>query len=335
MKDFILKAVYWLLIVLSITILYSTFCNWFFAAPQFLDDVENKRSWCLKRRNEHYDFAVLGSSRAYGSFDMTVLNNLVKKKGINLGANGSGYIDNFLTLYEFLKNGNTAKVLYLQVDIYSLSSAQSFSNAFHTYQYLPYWNDPTVQEGVQQYLSTEEKIIWKYIPAIRYFKYNKYFSPKEAIRRYKLKNKHKSPFDIPMGGIGLSAKAEPPSMMKNLRPGRKLDNMDILYLKKIISLCRQNKIEVITYKAPESTIVNSKITDIKELYKSVDKILDSLSLVNIKPDPKIECVESNFTDPSHLSQRGRKLFTLYFASKANELYQLNGLIVFPVIPLKP
>jgi hypothetical protein len=321
MKDFIIKATSWILVVISITILYSIFCNWFFSAPQFLDDVENKRSWCLKRKNGRYDFAVLGSSRAYGSFDMSVLNKLIKKNGINLGANGSGYIDNFLTLHKFLKNGNSVKVLYLQVDIYSLSSAQSFSNAFHTYQYLPYWNDSTIQEGVEQYLNTEEKIIWKYFPAIRYFKYNKYFSPKEVIRRYKLKNKHKSPFDVSMGGIGLSAKAEPPSMMKNLRPGRTLDNLDILYLKKIISLCHENKIEVITYKAPESTIVNSKITDIKDLYASVDEMLDSLSLVNIKPDSKIESVESNFTDPSHLSQNGRKLFTLYFASKANDLYK--------------
>lgn len=179
---------------------WGRFCNWFFSKPEYLDDKSNKRAWVVKLRDKKFDRGVLGSSRAYNSFDMASLNRYLGGSDVNLGANGSGYVDNFLTLYLFLANHNHIDTLFLQVDIYSLDSKSNFSNAFHTYQFLPYWSDSIVVRSLWPYLDSKDRVIWTYLPDLRYFKYNKYFSPKEVARRFQFGKSHHSKFDETFGG---------------------------------------------------------------------------------------------------------------------------------------
>jgi hypothetical protein len=303
-------------------IMYGHFCDWFFANPNYLDHKTNKRAWTIKQRNQKFDFAVLGSSRAYGSFDMAQLKLLTNKSCINLGANGSGYVDNYLSLYLFLKNNNKIDTLFLQVDIYSLNSKNSFSNAFHTYQFLPYWKDSLVREGLSPFLNKKELAVWNSVPPIRYFKYNKYFSPKEVVRRYRLRNTN-SPFDKLLGGPSNHSKDESEQdnfIIKSTR-SRSFDDLDIEYLNKIIALSMNNNIKVIAYKAPELLTHQQSISNYSDLSDRIDSILKTHNILYIKPDRNIESVDKNFANPTHLSQIGRSEFTPYFAERITNIGQ--------------
>ncbi len=315
MKAFIKRIIIVNLLLAGFILGYGYFCDWFFAAPQFLDHQDNKRAWCIKKKNEQYDLAVLGSSRAFGSFDMNMLAELTGKKVINLGANGSGYVDNYLVLHQFLKNNNTIKQLALQVDIYSLNAKQSFSNHFHTFQFLPYWSDPVIKKGILPYLDQKEKITWKYFPALRYFTYNKYFSPKEVIRRYRQKNKTKSPFDKSLGGPGKADRQFEPMATELTSQTRSLDTLDIEYLNKIIALCQQNNIKVVAYKAPELLSRQQQIKNYKELNEQVTKILTDAGIHYLQPDTLLEANETNFANPTHLNKNGMMAFTQSFSAQ--------------------
>lgn len=280
-----------------------------------MDDVTNKRAWVTKQSNNKYDFAVLGSSRAFGSFDMKELNALTNKSGVNIGADGSGYVDNYITLYLFLKNRNRIDSLFLQVDIYSLNSKMNFSNAFHVFHFLPYWKDSLVRDCLLPFLTRKDEFMWDNIPAVRYFTYNKYFSPKEILRRF-LNRKNVSPFDENFGGP--SGYSEDDNWMQTgccttTSQARAFDNLDVEFLEKIIGLCEARQIKLIAYKAPELASYRQSILNYDSLDATVDTLLRGHGLRYIKSAEIIEGDLRNFKNPTHLSGRGRQVFTRSFA----------------------
>lgn len=311
MKPFLLKVILGIISVLGFIYTYGKFCDYFFTERQFLDHVSNKRAWCQKKTNEHFNWAVIGSSRAFGSFDMVLLEQLSNKKLINLGANGSGYLDNYLILYQFLKNNNTLDTLFIQTDIYSLNAKQSFSNAFHIFNFLPYIKDPIINDELLSQITPLEQLTWSTMPAIRYFQYNKYFSPKEIIRRYSLRKKIKSPFDASLGG---STKNQGSDFIAhgNRQSLQSLDANDLSYLLKIIALCRQYDIAVIAYTAPEFINHKQEIAQQAGLTQKISQILTEQQVSLIVPEEKIEKDQLNFSDPLHLSKTGRITFTQSF-----------------------
>lgn len=322
MKSFIKKIVIINIVLIGFIGSWGHFCDWFFANPEFLDHTSNKRAWSIKQRNEEYDFAVLGSSRAFGSFNMMQLSELTKKEGINISANGSGYVDNYLILYLFLKNNNKIKTLFLQVDIYSLNSKQSFSNAFHTYEFLPYWSDPTIKEGLQPFIDKKELFIWTYFSSFRYFNYNKYFSPKEVIRRFGVRSAD-SPFDKTFGGPyddGKDTYEQQDNFIITSNHNRDFDLLDVKYLSKIIKLCNQNQINIIAYKAPELVMQQKAILNYMDLNKQIDSLLSHDHIPYLTTYVMIENDVSNFSDPTHLSMKGRELFTRTFSEKCKECF---------------
>lgn len=318
MKKFLIKSFIAAGLLVAFMMAYGFFCDWFFGNPHYYDHYGSKRAWSMKHKLRDYDYGVLGSSRAYGSFDMVRLNELTGLSGINLGANGSGYADNFLVLYHFLDNNNLMDTLLLQVDIYSLNSKKSFSNAFHTYQFLPQWGDPVVKDALLPYIDTKDEYLWTILPATRYFTYNKYFSPKEVLRRVKVSlYTADSPFDVTVGG--------PPSYFKDNEDRqnevtigapskRSLDSLDIHYLNRIIRLCKERGIKVIAYQAPELLEQQQSITNYKSLNAEIQAIIQSHGIRFIPPDSVIERDPKYFANPTHINTEGRKLFTDYLGS---------------------
>lgn len=314
MKAFVFKTSIIVLALLGFIAVYGSFCDWFFASPEYLDRISNKRAWALSKSGNSYDAAVLGSSRAFDSFDMQMLNNLTQKKIINLAANGSGYVDNYLTLHQFLRNGNTIEELLLQVDIYSLNAKQSFSNAFHTYQFLPYWEDETIKLGIEEYLQRDEKYLWNVFPAVRYFKYNKYFSIKEVLKRYRIAASQQiSPFELSLGGPPQKVEDGADKIFAKKQNERSLDSVDIKYLTNIVEMCREKNIRVIAYKAPEHETQKNSIKNYNVLEKKVDTILKDLGLNYLLPPQDIEKNLRYFYDGTHLNKLGAEAFTKKFA----------------------
>ena len=84
MTSFFRYLLIWIGLISASIFLYGRFCDWFFTQQSFLDPVNNKRAWNLSHNNEQYDFIVLGNSRAYGAFDMPMLNKNLGLRGIGI-----------------------------------------------------------------------------------------------------------------------------------------------------------------------------------------------------------------------------------------------------------
>jgi hypothetical protein len=281
---------------------YGSFCDYFFTQDRFLD-LSEKKQWVLAQKGGSYDYAVLGSSRAYGAFDMVLLDSLTGKNGINLGSNGSGFKDNYLVLSHFLKS-NTVKELYLQVDMNSLNSKESFSNEFHAFTFMPYWEVTEVNTVLKEELPVLDNLVSNIFPEWRYFYFNKYFSPKEVTRKYVKSNSNQDPYSELKGGMGSSPKLDemPKVEIAFRKAPDTIDQEDRNYLQTIIQLAEQQEIEVRLFTAP------MYLGDHGYLKKSIS----SLSYPQIYPDQAIEFNKSLFQDQGHLNSHGRYIFTKSF-----------------------
>lgn len=296
---------------------YGYFCDWFFTQPTFLDS-KNKKSWVLGLQNQHFDVGVLGSSRAFNSFDMQMINES-KRSAINLGSDGSGFLDNYLLLLLFLDNKNTIDTLWLQVDIASLSSKESFSNSFHIFQFLPYWGNDLVRKRLTDQVSEKDSLLWRLLPSLRYFKYNKYFSPKEVARRMIASKSSSSSFDRTFGGPSLQREDIEDTVKLNQFSSfeKRIDPKDLEHLRLIIEFCKEKNIHLITYNAPEYAHYTNLMFNYKDLHMQIEEELKSHGLFYINNDLIDESNPKYFLDAGHLNATGIRAFTEAFLNHLN------------------
>lgn len=305
MKWFLIKGALWIGLVLGFIFGYGSFCDYFFQQRQYLD-LSEKKQWVLAQQGGSYDYAVLGSSRAYGAFDMNLLDSLTGWDGINLGSNGSGFKDNYLVLSLFLKS-NTIKRLFLQVDMSSLNSKSSFSNEFHAFTFLPYWDEPEVKEVLQKEISLLDNSLTTLFPQWRYFYFNKYFSPKEVIRRARLKNQQDDLFTLSKGGIGRVGTSENEKKILVQALPCIIDPKDWMYFMDIINIAEAKEIEIVFFIAPRYMDNQAKL----------QFILSPLPNSAVFPG-EFDIYDSGlFQDQGHLNNLGRQQFTLIFQKKIN------------------
>lgn len=279
---------------------YGAFCDYFFTQKRFLD-LSEKKQWVLAQEGGNYDYAILGSSRAFGAFDMNLLDSLTGMRGINLGSNGSGFKDNYLVLKLFLNSNKVAK-LFLQVDMGTLNSKSSFSNEFHAFTFLPYWSEPAVQEVLKEEIFLFDNELTSFLPQWRYFYFNKYFSPKEVIRKANLLSQQDNPYAISKGGNkGHSNQMDP--QIKPVALPNSIDPTDWKYLLKVKELVESNQIELVFFSAPRYL----------DRQTGLNKVLSQFSneFWNLSD---FECDNASFfQDQGHLNQDGRLAFTNRFS----------------------
>jgi hypothetical protein len=320
MKKFLKNIALFFTISAMLLFLYAQFCEWFFVQRKYFPE-ESRRSWAMKQINGHYDYAVLGSSRAEGAFDMILLDSLTQQSGINIASNGSGFVDNFLVLNKFLANNNHIKTLYLQVDNYSLDPEGNFSNAFHAFNFLPYWKEKTYQEAIKHYLPQKDKLLFENLPWMRFYVYNKYFSPVEVARRLMLSRKKtvkrmdqklRANAMKPVG-YGDSARFfhRPHSDSFSINP------FDVAYLEKIVELAHEKNINIIAFTAPDFFAQKNRFVNYNETETKLLEILKRNHLIYI---PNLFNQNENtdmllFKDPEHLNNHGVWLYTQKFAQK--------------------
>lgn len=287
----------WLGLGIAFILGYGTFCDYFFQQRQYLD-LSEKKQWILAQQGGSYDYAVLGSSRAFGAFDMNLLDSLTGLNGINLGANGSGFKDNYLVLSLFLKN-NQISTLFLQVDMASLNSKTSFSNEFHAFTFMPYWEEEEVREVLKEEIPLLENQISAFAPQWRYFYYNKYFSPKEVLRRIRVSKTQRDLYSQSKGGIAREEITQKVREIKTYPLPKTADPTDWEYLMKIKTKAEAKGIEVIFFTAPRY----------QDSQKELKTILSSLPNRKIFPDGFDSFDQGLFLDQVHLSQTGRSKFS--------------------------
>lgn len=284
---------------------YGTFCDYFFVQKRYLD-LANKKQWVLAQENGDYDYAVLGSSRAFGAFDMNLLDSLTGMSGINLASNGSGFKDNLLVLKLFL-NSNTIDKLYLQVDLGSLNSKDSFSNEFHAFTFLPYWSDRKVQDVLKEEIHVFDNQLTSALPQWRYFYYNKYFSPMEVMRKAKSANSQQDFYTKVKGGMQSSAIANQSleSEIKLYPQPVKVDIVDLDYMREIFALAESRNIRTILFVAPR--------------YQSdhlfLQTVLEQFPYPKLFPEGFDESDRTLFQDQGHLGDHGRYVFTYIVSQK--------------------
>lgn len=301
----------WLGLGIAFIFGYGTFCDYFFQQRQYLD-LSEKKQWILAQQGGSYDYAVLGSSRAFGAFDMNLLDSLMGLKGINLGANGSGFKDNYLVLSLFLKNNQISK-LFLQVDMASLNSKTSFSNEFHAFTFMPYWQEEEVREVLKEEIPLFDNPISALAPQWRYFYYNKYFSPKEVLRRIQVSKTLRDLYSQSKGGIASEETTPKVSEIKTYQLPKTADPTDLEYLMKIKTKAETAGIEVIFFTAP-------RYQDSQEELKT---ILSSFPNRKIFPDDFDVSDVSFFQDQGHLTGIGRKKNTKDFSKNFEQLNEID------------
>ncbi len=318
MKKFLSYIAIFFAVAALLLFLYGQFCEKFFLERKYFPN-ESRRAWAMKQYNGQYDYAVLGSSRAEGAFDMILLDSISQKKGINISSNGSGFVDNFLVLHKFLDNKNTIKTLYLQVDNYSLDPEGNFSNAFHVFNFLPFWKDSTYQNAILHYLPKKDQILFKNIPWMRFYVYNKYFSPLEVSRRILLsRRKDKKRADQ----LLISSTIKPEILgdssrffFKNNSDHFSVNNFDVEYMEKIFSLAKENNIEIVCFTAPDFLAQKTRFSNYAETEKILLNILDK-NKINFYPSNFTDAESSDliyFKDPEHLNRYGVRFHTSRFA----------------------
>jgi hypothetical protein len=328
MKPFLIKTGIFLIVSFLMLWAYGTFCEWFFVKTRYFPN-DSRRYWAMKQKEVDVDYIVLGSSRAEGAFDIQLLDSLTHQHGINLSSNGSGYVDNYLVLSKFLEHENRAKSLYLQVDNYSLDPEGSFSNAFHVFNFLAFWQEPEFNDIISHYLTPFQKRLFDVLPWMRFYVYNKYFSPVEVMRRVKLKNQS--------GNIRMDHKLKASFSAPTIMPDSarffsgegtrkfQVNPFDEMHLKKIIALARSKNIQVICFTAPDFFHQRKRFVNYEQTEQHLHQLLKQES-VNFIPDLfKIE--DSNdlryFKDPEHLSRFGVGVFTQKFAQLVNAFHQVS------------
>ena len=271
-------------------------------------DFTEKRTWNISQRGGNYDYAVLGSSRAFGAFDMPLLDSLTGWKGINLGANGSGFKDNYLVWSLFLKN-NQVNRLFLQVDMGSLNSKTTFSNDFHAFTFFPFWEEKEVREVLQEEIPVMAHPLTELAPQWRYFYFNKYFSPKEVIRRFLEGGETSDIFLKTRGGIQETKNTPSATKITPIPLPQTPDEEDWRYLLKVKALAEQAGIAVIFFSAPKY----------QDEQREVGELLSQFPNWYISPEGFDQSKLSYFQDQGHLTNLGRGYFTKILATKVSSL----------------
>lgn len=284
----------------------------------YLLDPENKRQWILRQKGETYDYAVLGSSRAHGAFDMNLLDSLSSEKGINIGADGSGFYDNYLTLDGFLKNNNKVKKVFLVVDASSLNSERAFSTPLHPFDFISQSNVPDLQEELAVGMSGADGMFFRHLKPLYLLKYNM------QVLRLGLKNKIAGKgdldyFDSNQGGVEMTHYEVFNDIRQNVvQLPLTYDEVDLRSLKKIVELCETKNIELVGVSAPVYMRDQDDIKYNQESEANIDELLSGLKVEYIFSPKYIARDIENFKDAGHLNNQGIKKYTYDFARLMNE-----------------
>lgn len=299
-------------LLVSLVVAYGFFCDFFFRNEDYYDKLY-KPAWILSQKDQKFDFAVLGSSRAYSAFDMNLLDSITGRSWINLGANGSGLAENYMAFHLFLKRNKVDKLL-LQIDADVLAGQAHEKNKIHSYSFLPYWKDSVIRNVLTREIEPLSGPVVNLFPQIRYFYFNKYFSPKEVVRRLMIHKKAEDTLDRLLG-------AEPFDE-KSLSIGRPIEkeNRDALvdyevnpYLTKIVELARENGVDILFFTAP---IYYGKMDEVLSFSKKSGYEV-------LLPEANLQQDESLYSDTWHLNEKGRRIYTLHLAESLESVISLQ------------
>lgn len=254
----------------------------------------NKNQWLNNIENTNYDVAIIGSSRSWWNVDLNKFNEELELNCISLSNNHFPYCEMLLRLKQFYANGNSIKFLLIQTEYWNFfDQEQDFSNT--VYNNIPYLDDTTTYN----YLSSRsaEWIKLKYVPLLRYSKYNRQWGVEEFL--ITLSGKRNPIYDS-TGSFFSNNKFYGTDSKVFDKPEAYNINPDFLA---IYEFCKSNKIEVSIFTSP---VYHAKYHEESQL--KMEAKLDSLKM---EYQNYIDMYDDStfFNDNIHLSKKGGKAFT--------------------------
>ena len=144
----------------------------------FREGQGTKAQWLRGMRDQRFDVAVIGSSRAWWNISMGQLDSACGTRSISLANNHFTPAEMLLAMKAFLRNGNRARVLLLQVDHSSLTDEQDgFSST--VYDFVPFLEDTLVYAHLAP--RGDEWFWLRHVPYWRYAKYDFKWGVEQAV----------------------------------------------------------------------------------------------------------------------------------------------------------
>lgn len=272
----------------------------FYFTSVFQEGKTNKTQWLEQKENEHYDVALIGSSRAWWNMDMNQINDSLGIRSVNIANNHFSYSEMLLRLKRFNENGNRLDHLYIQTEYYNLFSDDT-SLSMTALNNLPFLDDETTYEHLKQ--KGSEWMLYKYFPFWRYAEYNHQWGIEEVmITELGMRNSIYDSTGTFLSNdrfYGTPAQQLPYPTSSSIHP-------DFL---KLIDYCREQGINVHVYTSP--IYFAQGYTQVQQIFE--DK-LDSLNLPYRNYTHLFDNVQDSvyFNDNVHLSTTGGRAFTPIF-----------------------
>jgi hypothetical protein len=312
MKKYIFNIFLIGLISLAILLLIDSYYESYFENTQNVEH-SDKQFWIINQLGLDKDFAVIGSSRADVSFDVRTIEEIINKKGLNIACGGCSFKENYLLLEIFLRRNKIRDFLIVNIDEYSLNSINSFSNPFHEYYYLKYLEDGILGDIITEDMNERTKIIYKYIPGIKYIFNNNVYSFRNTILS-KFRGKNKFSFTDSRG-----SRLRFTENNGNIELPRKKENtiidQDIFYLDKLCSLASKNNLKIYFVTAPIYNNISKFQTNRDSVYSFIEGYTND-KMININND-YINRNISYFDNYTHVNSKGAYLFSKNIANYLN------------------
>jgi len=279
-----------------------------------------KPFWVMNQRGKSYDFTVIGSSRAENCTDVTTIEKVTGKNGVNLGVQGACFADNLIMFRRFLNNGNSTKLLLVEVDEYALDSRNSFLDPFKVHFYLPYLGDQWVQQVVADNVSGTQYRMWRYLPLTKYIEYNTMYLT--FCLQYGL---GKNVFDFDKtAGSRLEMNEAPfvfdvAKVKSNKKKGKTIDSKDLKYLNLLIEFASSKGIRVMLYTAPQYHEQLQYLGNHRQFLAKMGELSEKrgIGYGNYEYD-ELARDKGMFMDASHLNAKGTVLFSTKLAAEVGK-----------------
>jgi hypothetical protein len=293
MKKFFARLLFLLLLCLAIFWVLDVGFTYVFKKGYY-----TKIQWLYNKQGEEYDYAIHGSSRAFTTLDIPMIDTATGKKGINISVDGSSIPDQLLMLKIFLHNKNSIKRLYLQIDPFSSDTEEIFDFAIP--KFFPYLKEDIVFDHFKQF--GYQWYAYRYVPFYRYAMYNTLWGPHEVlIDQFKILPRDFDQYgDFFYPNIDYKGPEKLRSLTFDL-------NGKYKFLNEIALLCRQKRIQLILFTAPVADI------NINEEYHQ--NIVSFTRMMKSKGIPYYNYGDlygnraENFYNEIHLNRKGAIDFT--------------------------
>jgi hypothetical protein len=270
-----------------------------------LKDQYYKAYWILSKKNQKLDFVAVGSSRAASNVNIKALQNETGLKGQNIGVGGSSPVDEYLFLYNWLKNGNKADVMLLALDDDGLDTS-SYGYFFHPYYFFPYLN-----RG-ETYAVTREAVgyramLYRYIPFFKYAEFNNQVGMPNIARIMEPPvNREFDEFGYkPNDGkfVLNVAKVEKKTVLRN-------SPIAVKYFLETIKLAKEHSMKVILFYPPDTYHVQNSRANREEIMAEYARMAKEQNVELHVYDHLLQFQDTDkyFKDTRHLNVQGSELF---------------------------